>query len=156
MRSARCALPSGAKGPRPGWAAAKRAPPAGVPTSCPKAHAATITAGLADAGVRPTLEVLAGDTGGWLHGLHRVKAGQDVFLVCNQNHQGAARRFKFRAAAAGEPECWDAVRNEITSIPFQRTGRKTVEFSLTLEPLETALIVFQSKGQPGRHASSQA
>ena len=79
---------------------------------------------LADAGVRPGLEVLAGETGGWLHVLHRVKAGQDVFLVCNQNHQGAARQFKFRATAAGEPECWDAVRNEVTSIPFQRSRRQ--------------------------------
>ena len=68
--------------------------------------------------------MLAGETSGWLHVLHRVKAGQDVFLVCNQNHQGAARQFKFRATAAGEPECWDAVRNEITAIPFQRTGEK--------------------------------
>ena len=42
---------------------------------------------LGDAGIHPTLEVLAGKTSGWLHVLHRVKAGQDLFLVCNQNHQ---------------------------------------------------------------------
>ncbi len=103
---------------------------------------------LADAGIHPDMEVLAGQTSGWLHVLHRVKAGQDVFLVCNQNHQGAARQFKFRATASGEPECWDAVRNEITSIPFQRTGESRVEFSLTLEPLESVLIVFSPKRQP--------
>ena len=99
------------------------------------------------AGIRPGLEVLAGETGGWLHVLHRVKAGQDIFLVCNQNHQGAPRQFKFRATAAGEPECWDAVRNEITAIPFQRVGPAGVEFSLRLEPLESVLIVFQPKRQ---------
>jgi hypothetical protein len=103
---------------------------------------------LADAGIHADLQVLDGETGGWLHVLHRVKAGQDVFLVCNQNHLGAARRFKFRATAAGEPECWDAVRNEITSIPFQRTGESTVEFSLSMESLESVLIVFSPKRQP--------
>jgi hypothetical protein len=98
---------------------------------------------LADAGIGPTLEVLAGETNGWLHVLHRQKAGSDVFLVCNQNHQGAVRHFKFRAAAAGEPECWDPMRNEITAIPCQRVGDRRVEFSVTLEPLETVLLVFQ-------------
>jgi len=80
--------------------------------------------------------------------LHRVKARQDVFLVCNQNDKGNARQFKFRATAAGEPECWDAVRNEVTAIPFRRTGVNVVEFSLSLEPLETVMLVFQPKRQP--------
>ena len=100
---------------------------------------------LADAGVRSTLEVVAGETSGWLHVLHRQKAGRDVFLICNQNHQGAARQFTFRTTASGEPECWDAVRNEVTAIPFQRTAKDTVEFSLTMEPLESVLLVFQEK-----------
>lgn len=98
---------------------------------------------LADAGVRPTLEVLSGETNGWVHALHRVKDGRDVFLVCNQNHQGAARPFAFRLTAAGVPEYWDAMRNEISAIPFRRVDPATVEFSLTMEPLETAMIVFQ-------------
>jgi hypothetical protein len=102
---------------------------------------------LVDAGVRPTLEVLSGETHGWLHVLHRQKAGQDVFFLCNQNHQGPATTFTFRATAAGEPECWDALRNEITAIPFQRVGDRLVEFSLNLEPLESVLLVFQPKRQ---------
>lgn len=102
---------------------------------------------LADAGVTPSLQVLAGDTGGWLHVLHRVKDNRDVFFICNQNDKGPAREFKFRTVAAGEPECWDALRNEITAIPFNRTGEKSVEFSLTMQPLETALIVFQPTKQ---------
>ena len=89
------------------------------------------------------LEVLEGKTDGWLHVLHRVKDGRDVMFVANQNHLGAARTFKFRATAAGEPELWDPMRNEITAIPFQRIGDQQVEFSLTMEPLETALLVFQ-------------
>jgi hypothetical protein len=98
-----------------------------------------------DANLHPTLEVLEGKTDGWLHVLHRVQHDRDVFMVCNQNHQGAARRFKFRATASGEPECWDAMRNEITSVPFQRIDDNTLDLSLTLEPLETVLLVFQPK-----------
>ncbi len=104
-----------------------------------------------DAGIHPALEVLAGDTGNWLHILHRQKAGRDVFLVCNQNLEGAARQFKLRAAVNGTPEIWDPMRNEITSIPSKREGQNT-KFSLTLEPMESVLLVFQTKDRelPGR------
>ena len=102
---------------------------------------------LADAGIRPTLEVLAGETNGWLHVLHRVKADRDVFFICNQNHEGPVREFEFRATARGEPECWDAMRTELTAIPFHRTADDMVDFSLALEPLESVLIVFQPKRQ---------
>ncbi len=106
-----------------------------------------VTKALADAGVHPSLEVPEGKTDGWLHVLHRVKDGHNVIFIANQNHLGAARTFKFRAHAEGEPELWDPMRNEITAIPFQQTrdkhGEGQVEFSLTLEPLETALLVFQ-------------
>ena len=102
-----------------------------------------VSKALTDAGVHPSLEVLEGKTDGWLHVLHRVKDNRDVIFVANQNHLGAARTFKFRATAAGEPELWDPMRNEITVIPFQRIGDHQVEFSLSLEPLEAALLVFQ-------------
>ncbi len=102
-----------------------------------------VSAALSDAGVHPTLEVAAGETGGWLHALHRQKSGRDIFLVCNQNHQGAARQFTFRITARGEPECWDPLRNEITAITFRRIDESTVEVPLWLESLETVLLVFQ-------------
>jgi len=102
-----------------------------------------------DAGIHPDLEVVDGDTNQWLHVLHRVKAGRDVFLVCNQNHEGKARRFTFRAKADGVPECWDPMRNEITRIPFGARGA-IKEFSLNLEPLESVLLVFQEKARPIR------
>ena len=105
-----------------------------------------------DAGVRPTLEVLDGETNHWLHVLHRAKSGRDVFLVCNQDHRGSAKRFRLRATAKGEPECWDAMRNEITAIPYKRIAPDAVEFDLALEPMESVLIVFQPKksGRPIR------
>lgn len=95
-----------------------------------------------DAGIHPTLEVIEGKTDGWLHVLHRVKSGRDVFLVCNQNHQGDVRRFKLRATARGEPECWDAMRNELTALPYQRVADDGVEFWLDLEADESVLLVF--------------
>ena len=97
-----------------------------------------------DGGVPPVLEVLEGDTGQWLHVLHRVKSGHDVFLVCNQNSDSAARRFKFRTTARGTPEIWDAMRNEITGLPCTSNGQHT-EFALVLEPMESVLLVFQAQ-----------
>lgn len=94
-----------------------------------------------DADVHPTLEVLEGETNHWLHVLHRVKDGRDVFFVCNQNVDGGRRSFRFRMTADGFPESWDPMRAEITSIPFTRKG-KQVELSLKLDPLESVLLVF--------------
>ena len=101
-----------------------------------------------DGHIHPTLEVAGGATDHWLHVLHRVKSGRDVFLVCNQNHEGGSRHFKFRVTAAGEPECWDAVRNETASVPFRRVTDRVVELSLTLEPNESVLLVFQPGKSP--------
>jgi hypothetical protein len=95
-----------------------------------------------DAQVRRTLEVVQGRTDNWLHVLHRVKEQRDVFFICNQNHEGAARPFRFRIAAAGVPECWDAMRNQITAVSYTRDG-DSVLVDLTLEPLEAVLLVFQ-------------
>ena len=100
-----------------------------------------------DAGVHPTIEVLKGQTDGWLHVLHRVKAGRDVFLVCNQDVKGQAKDFRLRATAEGVPECWDAMRNELTALPHRRTG-PSVEFDITLEPMESVLVVFQPESRP--------
>jgi hypothetical protein len=130
--------------PKPGLSACKTNTAGGrsyllgqVPTS------AEVASSLGDAGVRPTLETVNGKTDGWLHVLHRVKNDRDVFLIVNQNHQGAARKFTFRVTAAGEPEVWDAMRNEISSVPFRRINDRQVELSLTLEPYESCLLVFQ-------------
>jgi hypothetical protein len=94
-----------------------------------------------DAGVHPTLEVLEGDTGHWLHVLHRFKSGCDVFFVSNLNLGGGTRKFRLRVTAKGYPEVWDAMRNEISTVPYVRSG-STVELELALEELESALIVF--------------
>jgi hypothetical protein len=105
-----------------------------------------------DAGIHPTLEVLEGDTNHWLHVLHRVKEDRDVFLICNQNHEGPARTFKFRVRAAGIPECWDAMHNEITSVDFTQVNAETVDVELTFEPSESVLLVFQKNKTADRPA----
>ena len=100
-----------------------------------------------DAGIHPTLEVLEGETSHWLHVLHRVRSGRDVFFIVNQNHTGEPRRFRFRATADGVPECWDPLSGEITTLPYKRDGR-FAEISLTLHPNESSLLVFQPKNRP--------
>lgn len=96
-----------------------------------------------DAQIHPTLEVAEGETHHWLHVLHRQKLGCDVFLVCNQNHLGQAEAFTFNITAAGNPECWDPMRNEVTIPTFTRMDANHVSVQLTLEPSESVLLVFQ-------------
>jgi hypothetical protein len=113
-----------------------------------KPDVAMITAALhKDAGIPPVIEAIEGQTNNWLHVLHRVKGGSDVFLVCNQEHTGKAKPFKLRFKADGYPEIWDAMRNEIRSAPFVRKGAH-VEIPLTLEPMESVLVVFPKTQRP--------
>jgi hypothetical protein len=52
-----------------------------------------------------------------------------------------------RPAAAGVPERWDAMRNEISALPHKRIGPDAVEFEMTLAPSESALVVFAPEGK---------
>jgi hypothetical protein len=113
-----------------------------------KPDVAMITAALhKDAGIPPVVEVIEGQTDNWLHVLHRVKDGSDVFLVCNQDHTGKAKSFKLKFKAEGYPEIWDAMRNEIHFVPFTHDASH-VELPLTLEPMESVLVVFNKIPRP--------
>lgn len=131
--------------PRPGTNACPTTPAGGrsylLPEKPTPMQIQTALAG--DAGIRPALEVAEGRTDNWLHVLHRRKAGRDVFLVCNQDHGRGAKEFRLRVTAPGEPECWDPMRNEITALPYRRDG-DVAEISLTLQPSESVLLVFQA------------
>jgi hypothetical protein len=131
--------------PKPGTTACRTTPAGGRSYLLPeKPTAEQIQSALAgDAGIHATLEVAAGQTDNWLHVLHRRKVDRDVFLVCNQDHLGGAKTFRLRVTAPGEPECWDAMRNEVRAVPYQRDG-DVAELSLTLEPSESVLLVFQA------------
>ena len=140
---------------KPGTAACQTTPAGGRSYLLPeKPTAEQIQSALTgDAGVHPTVEVLNGKTDNWLHVLHRNKSGRDVFLICNQDHLGAAKDFRLRVTAAGVPECWDPMRNEIRAISHVRNG-EAVELNLTLQPSESVLLVFQAseRGLPLRNA----
>lgn len=132
---------------KPGLGACKTTPAGGrsyfLPENVsPEDFADVLTRG---AGVRPVVEVMDGDTNHWLHVLHRVRSGSDVFLICNQDHQSEAKHFRLRLRAKGEPECWDAMRNEITRPAYKRLDASTVDVSLILEPSESVLIVFRAE-----------
>jgi len=135
--------------PRPGLKALKRSANGGRSYFLPlKPTVEQIQKVLSqDAGIHPTLEVVEGETNHWLHILHRVKAGRDVFFITNQNISGGARSFRFRITAQGEPESWDAMRNEITAVKHTRLSNDLVELSLTLEPYESVLLVFNSQAR---------
>ena len=103
-----------------------------------------------DAQVLPVVKVLEGSTEGWLHVLHRVKSGRDVYLICNQDHEGDAKSFRLQLFGMGIPERWDPMRNEITTIPCEQSEIGVWELDLDLEPMESALIVLTppSAGRP--------
>jgi hypothetical protein len=130
---------------KPGTTACRITPAGGRSYFLPeKPTAEQIQAVLAgDAGIHADVEVAEGRTDNWLHVLHRRKAGRDVFLVCNQDHREGAKDFRLRVTAPGEPECWDPMRNEITTPSYRRDG-DVAEIKLTLQPSESVLLVFQA------------
>lgn len=101
---------------------------------------------LSDAQVAPPVRLMAGQTDGWIHALRRVdREGRDVLLVVNQNTNRAARALSLSVPGVkGAPEIWDALRGEITAVPWRDEG-SSVSFELTLEPLESALVRFGGK-----------
>ena len=113
-----------------------------------KAVAPEVAAALANAGVPPVLEVASGETGGWLHTLERTRDDATIYFVCNQDTAHPAKTFRLIAACGGVPERWDPMRNLIEALPAAQRDAGRVEFELTLEPAESALIVFRNTGRP--------
>ena len=98
---------------------------------------------LANAGVPPLVRVLAGETDGWVHALRRSdREGREVLLIANQNTNHVTRTLSLKVPGAeGAPEIWDALRNEVTSVPWRQEA-DGVAFDLTLEPIESVLVRF--------------
>jgi hypothetical protein len=119
---------------------------------------AEVAACLVDAGVPPLVKVTGGETGDWLHALRRVdREGRDTLLIANQNTSGGARTFSLLIPGAkGAPEIWDAMRNEITTVPWRQESAG-VAFELTLEPIESVLVRFGgAEPRPARLTSAAA
>jgi hypothetical protein len=109
-----------------------------------KAGPAEVAAALANAAVPPVLEVASGQTDGWLHALERVKEDATVYFVCNQDLEHGTKTFRLVAKAVGVPERWDPMRNMTEALPAAQRDNGRVEFELTLEPGESALVVFRT------------
>ena len=97
--------------------------------------------------VAPIVRVLSGETDGWVHALRRVdREGLDVLLIVNQNTNQTARLLSLKVPGVkGAPQIWDAMRNEITAVPWRQEA-DCVLFDLTLEPSESVLVRFGGKG----------
>jgi hypothetical protein len=113
-----------------------------------KPGAAEVGAVLANADVPPVLGLASGQPDGWLHVLERVKDDAAVYLVCNQDVGAATKTFRLIADAAGVPERWDPMRNLVEALPAAQRANGRSEFELTLEPAESALVVFRSAARP--------
>ncbi len=133
---------------RPGLAVCKTSAKGGRSYLLPQEPTvAQIQSVMKDAGIVATMEVLEGVTDNWLHVLHRVKAGRDIFFVCNQNITPGNRTYRLRFHASGTPELWDPMRNEIRSIAYSRSG-EAVDLSITFAPYESAVFVFNDDERP--------
>ena len=108
-----------------------------------KPSAQEVAAALKDAGVPPLVEVLKGETQGWLHALRRVdREGRDVLFIANQLTGGGVKDFAlFVPGVKGQPVVYDALRNIVASVPWEQ-GADGVRFPLSLAENESALIRF--------------
>ena len=102
-----------------------------------------IATALTDAGVPPLVRVMSGETDGWVHALRRVdREGREVILIANQNTNQVTRTLSLKVTGVkGAPEIWDAIRNEITAVPWHQEA-DGVAFELALEPIESVLVRF--------------
>jgi len=140
------------KSPQPGLAAVRVSAAGGRAYFLPaQPTAADLRAALLDDAALPVpLRLVGGETRDWLHALHRRLDGRDMFFLANQDVQGPARDFTFRVAAAGEPETWDALRDEVTVPRWRSAGADTVEVTVALEPGESVFLVMAPAGSPAR------
>ena len=103
---------------------------------------------ITELGLEPCVQVTASEAAQSLHVLHREKAGRDIFFIANQNVNAHATLFTLRIRAKGVPECWDALRNEITTPSYTRTDENHVVVRLTLYDLESVVLVFNEAKRP--------
>lgn len=116
-----------------------------------------VAAVLSHAGIAPVINVVAGETDGWIHALRRVdREGRDVIFVVNQNTNDAARTMTLQVPdVSGVPEIWDPVQGHVSTVPWRKDGTG-VTFDLTLESNESALIRFavRAANRPSRLTAS--
>jgi hypothetical protein len=102
---------------------------------------------LSAAGVSGVVETLDMEAVGRLRVLHRVRSGRDVYFLANQDYTGAARTFRLRFRAPGIPEVWDVMRNAMERPADLETTPQGAQFSITLEPCESVLVVMSPEAR---------
>jgi hypothetical protein len=77
---------------------------------------------------------------------HRTLDGKDIYFITNQSEQALKTTVSFRVTDM-QPELWDATTGSIRPLPtFDKSGDMT-SIPIQLESLESAFIVFRSKGR---------
>jgi hypothetical protein len=76
---------------------------------------------------------------------HRTLNGKDIYFLTNQSEKRVQTNVAFRVKDL-QPELWDAITGEIRLLPaFEQIGETTI-VPIQLESLESAFIVFRTKG----------
>ncbi|MFA6819200.1 MAG: glycosyl hydrolase [Bacteroidaceae bacterium] len=75
--------------------------------------------------------------------IHRTQADGDYYFVSNQSDQTISFNGAYRIQGK-VPELWNPLTTEIRLLPNYRTLTKTTEIPMTLQPYESAFVVFRT------------
>jgi hypothetical protein len=75
--------------------------------------------------------------------IHRTQADGDYYFVSNQSDQTITFNGSYRIQGK-IPELWNPLTSEIRLLPNYRTMTKTTEVPMTLQPYESAFVVFRT------------
>ncbi|WP_165043559.1 glycosyl hydrolase [Dysgonomonas sp. ZJ709] len=78
---------------------------------------------------------------------HRTVDGNEIYFITNQSEERIQINPKFRVDGM-QPELWDAVNGTTRLLPAFSSVKGITTVPIQLEPLESAFIVFQQKGEP--------
>lgn len=78
--------------------------------------------------------------------IHRAVNGGDFYFVSNQSDQKIAFEPRFRITGY-QPELWNPLTGEIRLLPVFTDDGQATALPMTLEPYESAFVVFRKKGQ---------
>jgi hypothetical protein len=111
----------------------------------PETSAASLSSFLHESGVRPTLEVLEGETYEWFYVLHCQKAGCDIFFLHNACTFNDVE-LTLSVEAQSPPELWDPRTGERCFANFTQASDGRFVGKLTLSNLQALVLVAERQG----------
>lgn len=75
--------------------------------------------------------------------IHRTQADGDYYFVSNQSDRTISFNGSYRIQGK-KPELWNPLTTEVRMLPNYRTLTKTTEVPMTLQPFESAFVVFRA------------